>query len=166
MEKKTYSKPVLSAQRFEPQEYCAPCGDGTTMVTYYFMCDGGFGNTPYDVWLDDHPQNGSRDGNWVYNYLTGRYQWSSTGDSWLTNYRQGSVWYFHSCQERHEVTVPEGTSIDDIFPFGFIQQKNTSSDGHNTGAVIPVRLWRGDNGGEIHATRQLNSSSFTPHNPS
>ena len=164
MEKKTYSKPVMSAQRFEPQEYCVPCGDGATEVTYYFMCDGGFGNTPYDAWLDDNPKNGSLDGEWVRNWQ-GRYQWGN-GDSWLTYYHNYSVWYFHSCQERHEVTVPAGTNIDNIFPFGFIQQKSTNSDGHNTGAVIPVRLWRGDSGSEIHATRQLNSSSFTPHNPS
>lgn len=164
MEKKIYERPVMQVEFFVANHFCSSCGDGATEVTYYFMCDGGFGDTPYDAWLDDNPQNGSLDGNWVRNWQ-GRYQWGS-GDSWLTYYHQSSVWYFHSCGKPHTVTVPEGTSIDDIFPYGFIQQKNTSSDGHNIGDVIPVRLWRGDKGNEIHATRTLNSESFTPHYPS
>ena len=164
LEKKDWISPRTGFQEFVPNEYCAPCGDGATEVTYYFMCDGGFGTTPYDAWLDNNPKNGSLDGNWVWN--TGRYQWSSNGDSWLTYYKNRRVWHFESCNEKHTVTVPAGQSVDNIFPYGFIQQKNPSLDGYNTGPVISVRLWRGNSGNEIHATRQLNSESFTPHNPS
>ena len=153
MEKKTYSKPTISAQRFEPQEYCAPCGDGATQVTYYFMCDGGWGDTHYNVWLDDSPKDNKltgrwRDGDWV-NPRNG-----NSHDTWLTY-----GLYFHSCNKTHTVTVEKGTNIEDIFPYGFLQEKYDRN-----GEVIPVRLWRGD--GSIHATRTLNSSEFTPHNPS
>lgn len=157
MEKKTYSKPVLSAQRFEPQEYCVPCGDGATEVTYYFMCDGGWGNTHYNVWLDDNPKDNQLTGRWRQNFW-GSWQWANNdngdSDTWLTPGQ-----YYHSCNKTHTVTVPKGTSVDDIFPYGFLQVKDDRN-----GEVIPVRLWRGD--GSIHATRTLNSTEFTPHNPS
>ena len=160
MEKKTYSKPVMSAQRFEPQEYCVPCGDGATEVTYYFMCDGGFGNTHYNVWLDDNPRDNQLTGRWRQNFW-GSWQWANNdngdSDTWLTS----GDYYYHSCNEPHTVTVPKGTNIDDIFPYGFMQEKN-----NRNGEIIPVRLWRGDNNDNIHATRSLGSSEFTPHNPS
>lgn len=158
MEKKTYSKPTISAQRFEPQEYCAPCGDGQTEVTYYFMCDGGWGDTPYNVWLDDSPKDNKLTGEWRLSLYTGGWTWgyndNGDRDTWLTSGK-----YYHSCNKTHTVTVPKGTSVEDIFPYGFLQEKYDRN-----GEVIPVRLWRGD--GSIHATRTLNSSEFTPHNPS
>ena len=49
MAKKVYGKPLMFAEAFIPQEYCAACGNGTTMVTYYFMCDASTGSY---VWLE------------------------------------------------------------------------------------------------------------------
>ena len=159
MERKEYKKPVMFAEQFNPQAYCAPCGDGTTMVTYYFMCDGGFGDTHYNVWLDDNPKDGQLTGVWRTNYW-GNLQWANNDqgnhDTWLTAGK-----YYHSCQKTHTVTVPAGTSVEDIFPYGFIQLKSDQ-----TAEVIPVRIWRGENNDNIHCTRALNSDSFTPHNPS
>ncbi len=158
MEKKVYSKPIMMIETFVPQEYCAPCGDGATEVTYYFMCDGGFGNTHYNVWLDDNPRDDQLTGRWGRSPLSVDWTWgySDQGyrDTWLTSGK-----YYHSCNKTHTVTVPKGTSVEDIFPYGFLQVK-----GDRDGEIIPVRLWRGD--GSIHATRTLNSSEFTPHNPS
>ena len=154
--KRKWGKPGLDVQVFMPNEYCAPCGDGTTQVTYYFMCDGGLGNSHYDVWLDDNPKDNVLTGKWKYS--SGEIIWGSNdqgfSDTWLTSGK-----YYHSCKKAHTVTVSKGTSVDDIFPYGFLQVKYDYG-----GDVIPVRLWRGD--GSIHATRTLNSSEFTPHNPS
>jgi len=56
MEKKTYSKPFMSAQCFEPQEYVAAC---TTPNTWTATCDRhsslifyGDENAPYDLVCD------------------------------------------------------------------------------------------------------------------
>lgn|GEM_PF-3931919 len=159
--KRKWGKPGLDVQVFMPNEYCAPCGDGATKVTYYFMCDGGWGDTHYNVWLDDNPKDNQLTGNWreqVSIFGTSWWTWgyndNGDRDTWLT-----SGLYYHSCNKTHTVTVPKGTSVDDIFPYGFLQNKYDRG-----GGVIPVRLWRGD--GSIHATRKLNSSQFTPHNPS
>ncbi|MBQ6037500.1 MAG: hypothetical protein IJL37_02380 [Bacteroidaceae bacterium] len=158
--KKQWGKPLTNVQEFVPSEFCAPCGDGTTEVTYYFMCDGGWGNTHYNVWLDNNPQDNQLTGVWRQNFW-GNWQWANNDqgdhDTWLTS----GTYYYHSCQEAHTVTVPKGTSVDDIFPYGFMQVK-----GDRDGEIIPVRIWRGDNNDDIHCTRTLNSSEFTPHNPS
>lgn len=155
--KKIYEKPVMLAERFVPNHYVAACPDPDTYVTYKFDCNGGVGQTHYNVWLDDNPQDNQLTGEWREQVTIFGSQWTwgyndyGDRDTWLTSGK-----YFHNCtQGHHEVTVPKGTSIDNIFPYGFIQVKNDRN-----GTVIPVRLWRGD--GDIHATRTLNSSEFTP----
>lgn len=159
--KRNWGKPGLDVQVFLPNEFCAPCGDGATEVTYYFMCDGGFGQTHYNVWLDNNPKDNLLTGRWWSNPYSGSTTWGNNDqgvhDTWLTS----GTYYYHSCQETHTVTVPKGTSVENIFPYGFIQVKSN----HNA-EVIPVRIWRGDNNDDIHCTRTLNSSEFTPHNPS
>lgn len=154
--KKIYEKPVMQAELFVANHYVAQCADPETTVTYIFDCDGGVGQTHYNVWQDDNPQDNQLSGEWRISPYTGSYTWgyndSGDRDTWLTS----GTYYFHNCtQGHHEVTVPKGTSIDNIFPYGFIQVKNDRN-----GTVIPVRLWRGD--GDVHATRTLNSSVFTP----
>lgn len=149
MAKKEYGKPLMFAEEFIPQEYCAPCGDGTTMVTYTFWCDAGNGRSFY-VWLDKNNIGGDAEGDWEYDYWSG-YTWVGA-DEYL-----GS---FHACQATHSVTVPKGTSIDDVFPRGLICR--------NMYGVSPtqVRVWRGDNNDNIHCTTKLEESEYTPHNPS
>ena len=152
--KRKWGKPGLDVQVFMPNEYCAPCGDGTTQVTYYFMCDGGYASMQYDVWIDTN-KNGKLDGHYVHHSGHGGWDEWVWDDEYLT---EGH--YFHPCDEKHTVTVPEGTNVDDIFPYGLMTPKGWTSP------VTPVRIWRGKNSDNVHCTTQLNSSSFTPHNPS
>lgn len=143
--KRKWGKPELDVQVFMPNEYCAPCGDGTTEVTYYFVCDGavaGYGQ--YKVYLDSN-NNG---------------KWDQYSDTNLT-----SGWStYHPCNEPHTVTVPKGTSIDNIFPKGFMIPYNYGS--LDTDNIKPVRIWRGKNNDNVHCTLALQESEFTPHNPS
>ena len=149
--KRNWGKPEVGVQLFMPNEYCAPCGDGTTMVTYTFWCDAGSGS--YYVWLDNNILGGPAEGDWV-----------EVGSGWYTEYEwQGNDEYigrFHPCQATHSVTVPKGTSIDDVFPYGLISKQQS---GYNT---TRVRIWRGDDGNNIHCTTHLDESEYTTHNPS
>lgn len=151
MEKKAYSKPIMSAQHFEPQEFIAACDPDATFVTYEFWCDAGVGNE-YKVYLDSNHD--------------GVFQQSS--DTQLT---QSANWWtgqpgtvFSPCQETHSVTVRKGESIDNIFPIGFIVRYDNY--GLHTNDVTKVRIWRGDNNDNIHCTTALHESEFTEHNPS
>ena len=85
--------------------------------------------------------------------------WTWTpADQWLTD-------TYHPCAQQHTVTVPKGTSIDDIFPKGYLLIEH----GYGYGAsyeTIPVRIWRGEDGRNVHVTTSLQESEFTPHNPS
>lgn len=153
--KKIYEKPVMLAERFVPNHFCSACGDGATTVTYYFMCDGGIQSGHYDVWIDTN-KNGLLDGHNEHHSFWG-YEWDEWvwDDEYLTDGK-----YFHPCEEKHSVTVPEGTSVEDIFPYGLMTTKGETSP------VTAVRIWRGKDGNNVHCTTQLNSESFTPHNPS
>lgn len=150
--KKQWGKPLTGVQRFVPQYCQTPCGDGTTMVTYNFWCNAGNGRSYY-VWLDNNTIGGDAEGDW--------YEVSS---GWTTEYEwRGQDEYigrFHACEASHSVTVPKGSSIDDIFPLGLI-----SRNMYGTNATR-VRIWRGEDGDNIHCTTKLDTSEFTPHNPS
>lgn len=158
MEKKVYSKPIMMIETFVPQEYCAPCGDGATEVTYYFMCDANYGSY---VWLETNGTPGLQ-AKTETNFF-GREQgvWNRTDNDYdLTWASRESRWgNFSPCGEKHTVTVPKGTPIDDIFPHGYTSYYTT---GRN---ATPVRVWT-DGNTNTHVTSQLNSSEFTPHNPS
>lgn len=158
MEKKTYSKPTISAQRFEPQEYCVPCGDGATEVTYYFMCDCEVGSY---VWLETNEKAGLQAKTETNFFSREQGVWNRTDNNYdLTWASRESRWgNFSPCRQRHQVTVPAGTSIDDIFPHGYVSYYTT---GRN---ATPVRVWT-DGGTNTHVTTHLDQSSYTPHNPS
>ena len=64
---------------------------------------------------------------------------------------------FHACNAEHSVTVPKGTSIDDIFPMGLISRNSYGS------STTPVRVWRGEDGNNIHCSTSLTESEYTPH---
>ena len=157
LEKKNWISPRTGFQEFVPNEYCAPCGDGTTEVTYYFMCDCKVGSY---VWLETNGTAGLQaktETNFgleqgVWNRTDNRYDltWASRERRWGN---------FRPCGERHTVTVPKGTPIDDIFPYGYTSYYNT---GRN---ATPVRVWT-DNGTNTHVTTHLDASEYTPHNPS
>ena len=142
LEKKDWISPRTGFQEFVPNEYCAPCGDGTTMVTYYFWCDAGNGST-FIVYQDP-------DGD---------------GELSPSEERNQYIGNFYACRESHTVTVEKGTSIDYIFPRGIIGRTEWV-DWEIKYVTRPVRIWRGEDGNNIHCTTHLDTSEFTPHNPS
>ena len=149
--KRKWGKPEVGVQLFMPNEYCVPCGDGTTMVTYEFWCNAGTGD--YYVWEETNGTPGLQTSGYNHDKC-----WAGSGGRW---------WSYHPCNAAHSVTVPKGTSVDDIFPYGYISKKSNGS------GSTQVRLWldRKPNpvtgtATDIHCTTKLNTSEYTPHNPS
>ena len=149
--KRKWGKPEVGVQLFMPNEYCAPCGDGTTMVTYEFWCNAGTGD--YNVWEETNGKTGLQTSGYNADKC-----WAGLNGKW---------WSYHPCNQTHSVTVPKGTSVDNIFPYGYISK---SDNGNN---YTTVRLWLDrkpdavtGNATDIHCTTKLNESEFTPHNPS
>lgn len=156
--KKQWGKALVGVQRFVPQYCQTPCGDGTTKVTYYFMCDCESGSY---VWLETNGIAGLQaktEENWM-----GRQQgvWNRTDNDYdLTWASKEANWgSFEPCRKKHTVTVDKGTSIDAVFPMGYTSYYTA---GRN---ATPVRVWT-DNGTNTHVTTHLNTSEYTPHNPS
>jgi len=83
MKKKTYSKPTLAAQKFEPQEYCASCEHSESGAgMYLFECNAPAGY----LYLDDNGIDGlQRNG---YN-----------ADRYVGNY--------HPCNIKHEASTTD-----------------------------------------------------------
>ena len=157
--KKQWGKPLTSVQEFVPQEFIAACDQSGATQTYYFKCDAGDASGRYDVILDSN-RNLVLDGEW--SYRNGSWQWRAVNgnrDTWLTD-----GLYYHPCNETHTVTVPYGTSVENIFPHGWMQTK--SSHSNNSADWTEVRIWRGDNNNNVHCTTNLKPEDFIPHNPS
>ncbi len=136
--KKIYEKPVMLAERFVANHYCSACPDPDTYVTYDFVCDAG-GGSSYNVFYD------------------------TDGDGELSpqEERNEYIGNFHACRDTHSVTVLKGQSIDNIFPLGIIGR--TEWVGWERKYVTyPVRIWRGEDGNNIHCTTNLNASEYTP----
>ncbi len=154
MEKKNYTRPVMDIELFVANNFCSACGDGTTMVTYEFWCNAGTGD--YYVWEETNGRDGLQtSGGYGYNADK---CWAGTNGTWYS---------YHPCNQSHSVTVPKGTSIDNIFPYGYISKNGNGSN------YTRVRLWLDrqpdpvtGNATDIHCTTKLNTSEFTPHNPS
>ena len=148
MEKKTYSKPLMAAQRFEPQEFISACPPSETYVTYEFWCDASVAsygaNRRYHLYYDDGD---------------GRFD---SGDE----NAQGSGWTYSPCMKTHTITVRKGQSIDDVFPKGWLVPLD--GWGREMTPVVPVRIYQPNryNYEDCHATRQLNEDEFTIKNPS
>ncbi|MBP3713753.1 MAG: hypothetical protein J6J09_00285 [Phocaeicola sp.] len=121
------------------------------MVTYEFWCNAGTGD--YYVWEETNGTPGLQTSGYNHDKC-----WAGSGGRW---------WSYHPCNAAHSVTVPKGTSVDDIFPYGYISKKSNGS------GSTQVRLWldRKPNpvtgtATDIHCTTKLNTSEYTPHNPS
>ena len=140
MEKKVYGKPLMYAEKFVPQNFVAACPPSETYVTYQFWCDAGNGST-YNVYIDN-------------------------GDGTFNNNSDIHIGNFYACREAHSVTVPKGSSIDDIFPKGFIGRNEWTGPWEYQYVARPVRIWRGENNDNIHCTFQLSENEFTIVNPS
>lgn len=160
LEKKDWISPRTGFQEFVPQEFIAACDQSGATQTYYFMCDGGYQSGKYDVVMDSNG-NQTLEGVWRWNSAWQTYQWGYSDNGDRDNLLTAGK-YFHPCNEKHTVTVPYGTSVEDIFPHGWMQTK----DSHSNTNWTAVRIWRGDNNDNIHCTTNLRSEDFIPHNPS
>lgn len=151
MEKKAYSKPLMAAQRFEPQEFISACPPSDTYVTYEFWCDasitGWMGQYSLHVYFDN--------GDGVFNSRTDR--------STLP-----SGWIYSPCGAAHDVTVHKGESIDNVFPKGWIVPLNGITGAEMTDRARAVRIWQPNSNDpeNTHCTFQLTESEFSEKNPS
>ena len=153
--KMIWGNPELEVQKFVPQYCQTPCGDGTTMVTYHFKCDGDHGAY---VWEETNGIPGLQAK--TETNIFGRPQgvWNRTDSSYdFTWASRESKWGTYSpCGRTHDVTVPKGTSIDDVFPLGY---ESDYTSGRNASLV---RIWK-QGGTNTHVTSQLTTEEFTPH---
>ena len=135
--KKNYTKPVIMAEEFIPQEYCANCsGDDYTKTTYKFVCDAG--GSLSSVYLETNGIEGLQ----------------TSGDN--ADQRQGGI--YSPCNESHTVEVNgklTEANLDAIFPKGYIV---SYSFGGGT-EVTPVRVWTA-NGTNTHCTEALSIDQF------
>ena len=155
MRKLHYSKPLMLAEKFVPQEYMAACGPDTQFVRYFFQCDANTDDprSQYDVYLETNGTAGLQIGLGL----------GILGDEKLNGTGIISLSHYHPCMQTHQVDVPKGQSIDQFFPKGYIVHPNaidlTGSDWRE------VRVWTANNT-NIHCTRQLRTEDFVIKNPS
>ena len=150
MGKKAYSKPLVLAEKFIPQNYIAACSPDSQFVTYKFWCNANIGNYGINyslhVYFDD-------------------------GDGVFNNRKDTSAlpagWGYSPCGEYHEVTVRKGDSIDDVFPKGWLVPINGYGQ-EFTNRARAIRIWQPKpvNYNNTHCTFQLDENEFTISNPS
>ena len=146
--KKVYEKPAMQVEAFMANHYCSTCGDGPTTVTYHFQCNAGSHERWQEVYLET---------NGVAGFQTSGNIWTWTpADEYLGGY--------HACDEIHDVTLSadEPFNIDAVFPRGYLHAYD-SEGGQSTQRWIEVRVWRGDDGRNVHCTTHVDESSYTPH---
>ena len=153
--KNLYSKPLMVVEQFTPQEFVAACGPDTQYERYLFQCDANTDNPQnyYDVYLETNRRSGLQIG----------LGWGILGDEKLNGTGIISLSHYHPCYQTHEVTVPKGSNIDDIFPLGYIVHANATDI--SDGDYRTVRIWTANNT-NIHCTRQLTVEDFVIKNPS
>ncbi len=145
--KKQWGKPLTDVQEFVPQEFIAACDPDDEYVKYEFWCDAG-GGSSYNVYYD------------------------TDKDGELSDYEERNQYIgnFHACRRSHSVTVKKGVSVDDVFPYGIIGRYewvgSWETGVHQEYVTRPVRIWRGDDGNNIHCTTKLNVTEWTVANPS
>lgn len=148
MEKKNYLRPVMQVEQFVPNHYCSNCGDGVTTITYKFICDAGNAGQYHDVYLETNGRAGLQQPT-LLNPFGGDRRISRT---------------YHPCLEQggHTVTVPIGTSVDDIFLYGYVIVEHEEG-WQTTYETVPVRVWLGENNDDVHCSTHLDATSYTPH---
>lgn len=151
LEKKDWISPRTNYQEFVPNEYCAPCGDGPEEVTYFFQCNAGL----YTTWQEVYQET-----NGIAGLQTSGNIWQGySADTYLNDY--------HACNATHQVKVDANTpfNIDEVFPLGYVLVPHQSG-WQTTYEVLPVRIWRGENGRNVHCTTNIGEEHYVPHNPS
>ena len=150
MAKKVYGKPLMFAEEFVPQEYIAACSPDEDFVTYQFWCDASissyFGNYALHVYFDN-------------------------GNGYLDRNDRSALprgWTYSPCGASHDVTVPKGQSIDNVFPKGWIVPLNGITGEEITNKARAVRIWQPNSTDyeNTHCTFQLSENEFTISNPS
>lgn len=135
--KKEYVTPMMAGERFAPNEYVAACGDSGKV--YLFKCDAG-GGAYGGAWKET---NGVSD-----LQINDYWDWDSfsyiAADKRITRTNSS----YHACGKEHEAST-----TDD-----FIQ--NCYYRNASTGEVIPVVVWRGSDGNNVHCTTKLNMSEW------
>ena len=134
--RKNYVKPLLNSEEFVPQTYIAACKEGEYYDVYNFICNAGFDNNQYDVFIESNGQEGLQRGTELFG-----------GDKKLTGTIFGTS--FHQCSATHTVTVPTGQDVSNVFQPGYMTKNWNLND---TGT--PVIVWT-DNGTNIHCTSSL-----------
>ena len=131
MAKKAYSKPMLKSEAFVPQSYVAACGD--TNKVYKFTCDAPGGPLYY---FPDKPASGAQ---------------PTVGSKGT---RIGS---YNPCGEYHEADTQSG------FYWGYVDYGGDSfwdSRNYKLDEGELVIVWRGENGRNGHATKQLDMTKW------
>ena len=100
---KNYVRPEMMIETFMADEFVSACDDKG--VTYTFVCNGGQYGKSYDVWIDD--------GDGVFN---------SRKDDKLTSWLS-----YGPCGKDHQVTVPRGTSVSNVFQEGWMRPYNNAN---------------------------------------
>lgn len=146
--KKIYEKPVMLAELFVPNYFCAGCGDGPTTVTYKFVCNAG----SYTRWQD------------VYLETNGVPGLQTSGNPWTGVRADRYINEYHACNETHDVTLSadEPFNIDETFPKGYvIAEIGSGSSFHYE--TLEVRIWTGEHNDNLHCTTNVEESQYTPH---
>ena len=159
MEKKVYSKPLMFAEEFVPQEYIAACSPDETYRVYHFECS----SSGSYVWIETNGNPGLQtSGNWISNSSLygpgGQYDqtWASSRYYWGT---------FRACHKTHDVKIncaPDGSLLEDInnyFPAGYINSRARARGAHS------CYVWT-DGGTNTHVADKLDFQDYSIHNPS
>lgn len=128
--KKAYIKPVLESETFVPQCYCNNCGAHGTV--YKFTCDAPGGRLYY---FRNYPASGSKP------------REGSKGD-WIG--------FYTPCGEYHEAEAQTG------FYWGYVDYNGNGKldfGGKWTGDETVI-VWRGNNGRNGHATKNLDMDNW------
>ncbi len=131
--KKAYIGPQIAVEMFTPNTYVAACGDHGTV--YKFKCDAG-GGAYGGAWQETNGVTG----------LQTQRTWSYFADRRIT-YADNS---YHACGETHEANAT------DDFIMNCYYKKSRDPDSK----AVPVIVWRGPKGDNVHCTTNLNMSTW------
>ena len=147
MEKMIWTRPIAEVEQFMPNEYIAACGELSEPV-YKFACNAG-GGVPGGAWRESNGIEG----------LQSEAKWSGipylseliySADSRITNTNSS----FSACPETHEVPTQDSDE--------FIQNCYYKAAGQPDSSAIPVLVWRGKRGDNVHCCTGLTDIGSLP----
>ena len=134
--KKTWEEPKIMVQKFVANEYVAACGDSGTV--YNFVCDAGGG-----VWGSVYQETNGQSGLQAYG------QDSDTRIATYSEILGYPLSGYHACGTTHEAEANSG------FFDGYYCANG------DTDQPVPVIIWKGENGDNVHCTTNLNMDNWT-----